>query len=93
MIAIERVHFPYCVAIPVTEENSKDGEWYNRIRSWLFANVEDFKIIDTGAWVCAIGLTNEQDAIMLKLAFECDTPMPREDRITYRDKVSYEAFE
>ncbi len=92
MITIERVEFPYCVAIPVSEKNVTDGEWYNGIRLWLKRNVEDFKIIETGAWVVAVGLKTEHDAIMLKLAFESDTPMPPDRRLTYRNQVAYEAI-
>lgn len=93
MITIEHVHYPYCVAIPVAEDDAKDAEWYNRLRNWLIANVEDFKIIDTGAWVVAVGVKTEQDAILVKVAFECDTPMPTDYRLSYREHVRYEPVE
>jgi hypothetical protein len=77
VIKIEKVDFPYCVTIPVSEENSSHPRWYRGLREWLSANLaeEKYEIVDETAWIVAINVKEESDAMLIKIAWEDGTPM------------------
>lgn len=76
MIKIERVQFPYCVTIPVSEKNSRDPDWYTGLEKWLSENVADYEIAEATSWIVVIWVGDEHDALLIKVAWEDTTPLP-----------------
>ncbi len=83
MIIIQQMTLPYRVIIPVSLENSRDSEWYNRLRNWLQTNLKHYCVAESDAFVVIVQVEDEVSAQMLKLAYQSGEPLEHEDR--YRE--------